>query len=101
MSRKHREQYRSSRPENLEDEIPKEAIPVVQNQPEERPALAEMQAASDSDGDMSGLRCRKCGCGNFRVDYTRPKQNSIMRRRLCRACGFPMLTYERVAGAGS
>lgn len=101
MSRKQREQYRSSRPENLEDEIPKEAIPVVQNQPEERPALAEMQAASDSDGDMSGLRCRKCGCGNFRVDYTRPKENSIMRRRLCRACGFPMLTYERVAGAGS
>ncbi len=101
MSRKHREQYRSSRPENLEDEIPKEAIPVVPNQPEERPALSEMQAASDSDGDMSGLRCRRCGCGNFRVDYTRPKENSIMRRRLCRACGFPMLTYERVAGAGS
>jgi hypothetical protein len=101
VSRKHREQYRSSRPENLEDEIPKEAIPVVPNQPEERPALSEMQAASDSDGDMSGLRCRRCGCGNFRVDYTRPKENSIMRRRLCRACGFPMLTYERVAGAGS
>ncbi len=101
MSRKHREQYRSSRPENLEDEIPKEAIPVVQNQPEERPALAEMQAASDSDGDMSGLRCRKCGCGNFRVDYTRAKLDSIMRKRFCRSCGAHLVTYERAAGSGS
>ncbi len=46
-----------------------------------------------------GLRCRHCGCGHFRVIYTRPTWgNRIMRRRECRHCSRRMTTWEKAGG---
>lgn len=42
-----------------------------------------------------GLVCRKCGCRDLRVKYTRHRDGSIMRRRVCRNCGRLVTTYER------
>ena len=48
--------------------------------------------------EQRGLRCPKCGCGHFRVIYTRSTWGGrIMRRRECRHCGRRIMTYERVA----
>ena len=45
-----------------------------------------------------GLRCPKCGCGHFRVIYTRRSLGEkIMRNRECRHCGRRVITYEHVA----
>ena len=46
-----------------------------------------------------GLRCRKCGCGHFRVIYTRRGSGGkLIRRRECRYCGQRMTTWERSLG---
>jgi len=46
-----------------------------------------------------GLVCRSCGCGHFRVLYTRRAWGGrILRRRECRHCGRRITTYERLAG---
>lgn len=43
-----------------------------------------------------GLECRKCGCRDFHVLYTRPQFGGyIMRVRECRHCGKRLLTRER------
>jgi len=45
-----------------------------------------------------GLECPRCGCGHFRVLYTRRAWGGpILRRRECRHCGRRMTTYEREA----
>lgn len=47
-----------------------------------------------------GLQCPRCGCGHFRVLYTRPAWGGrLLRRRECRHCGRRMTTYEQTAGA--
>jgi transcriptional regulator NrdR family protein len=46
----------------------------------------------------TGLRCRKCGHGRFRVRYTRRKPGAVMRRRECRKCGARITTKEREIG---
>ncbi len=51
---------------------------------------------SEKKKEDHGLCCRHCGCGHFRVIYTRPTWgNRIMRRRECRHCGKRMTTWER------
>jgi len=68
--------------------------------PNERPTLGQLKADGATDeerAEQSGLVCRKCGCHNFRVDYTRPKPDAIMRRRICRNCGAALITWERAA----
>ena len=60
--------------------------------PEDRKSAAQL--ASDVNADV-GLECRKCGCRDFRVYYTRPKDGFIMRRRRCRNCGTLITTYEK------
>ena len=59
------------------------------------PSLADLAAAVSG---KDGLTCRRCGCREFRVYYTRPKEGAIMRRRICRHCGLPITTYERQTG---
>jgi transcriptional regulator NrdR family protein len=52
----------------------------------------------DLVGDR-GLRCRKCGCGRFRVIYTRSAPGAkLVRRRECRNCKARLTTWERVIG---
>jgi len=46
--------------------------------------------------DAEGIVCRRCGCGHFRVLYTRPAtRGGIRRRRECRHCGTRVTTIER------
>lgn len=42
-----------------------------------------------------GIACPKCGCRDFRVIYTRPRDRMIERRRECRHCGRRITTYEK------
>jgi len=45
-----------------------------------------------------GLECPRCGCGHFRVLYTRRAWGGrLLRRRECRYCGQRMTTYEQSA----
>ena len=45
-----------------------------------------------------GLTCPRCGCGHFRVLYTRGAASGrLLRRRECRYCGRRITTYEQVA----
>ncbi len=43
-----------------------------------------------------GLVCRHCGCRHFLTVYTRPRGDSIVRRKRCRNCGKPITTRERI-----
>lgn len=52
-----------------------------------------------TEGDDRGLRCRHCGCGHFRVVYTRRAWGGkLIRRRECRHCGQRITTWERMIG---
>jgi hypothetical protein len=42
-----------------------------------------------------GLVCRKCGCREFFVVYTRKAPGGIRRSRQCRHCGRRVITTER------
>lgn len=49
--------------------------------------------------ESRGLRCRRCGCGHFRVIYTRASfGGKLVRRRECRNCETRITTWERVIG---
>lgn len=65
---------------------------------EQRKSLQELRQEGDLEGDQGGLRCRRCGCCNFKVDYTRARPGLIMRKRICRSCGTHLVTHERAAG---
>jgi hypothetical protein len=45
--------------------------------------------------DDVGLVCRKCGCREFFVVYTRKVLGGIRRLRQCRHCGGRRMTVER------
>jgi transcriptional regulator NrdR family protein len=45
----------------------------------------------------TGLVCRHCGCRHFLTVYTRPRGDSIVRRKRCRHCGEAITTREKVA----
>jgi hypothetical protein len=47
-----------------------------------------------------GLSCRRCGCRDLRVIYTRQRRIGIVRRRECRFCGHRTTTWERQTGDG-
>jgi transcriptional regulator NrdR family protein len=55
--------------------------------------------AQPHTSERRGLVCQRCGCGHFRVIYTRPTRGGrIIRRRECRHCGRRVLTAEEVRG---
>jgi transcriptional regulator NrdR family protein len=54
-----------------------------------------MIAMAEQEQKPVGLVCRKCGCGHFRVVYTRPAGGRIMRKKECRHCGTRIVTFER------
>jgi len=52
-----------------------------------------------SSGNGVGLRCRKCGERQFRVNYTRgSRDGKIVRRRECRNCRTRVTTWEYAIG---
>lgn len=62
----------------------------MNDQPQKPKTLAQMRG-----DDSNGLKCPKCGCQNFRVDYTRNRKDGILRKRFCRNCGTALVTMER------
>ena len=54
-----------------------------------------MHKLANPDG---GLVCRKCGCRDFRVYYTRQRKTCVFRVKICRHCGFKISTTERETG---
>lgn len=55
-----------------------------------------MRAALQPACEPRGLVCPKCGCGHFRVIYTRRAYGGIIRRRReCRHCERRITTWER------
>lgn len=73
-----------------DDPSPQYAEPIIPR----RPSLGELRSAGAAD-NPSGLTCPKCGCKNFRVDYTRNRSSGILRKRFCRQCNHPLVTIER------
>jgi hypothetical protein len=55
----------------------------------------------DDDDKDAGPECRRCGCFDLPVYYTRRRGNKILRRRVCAHCGQPMTTLERDIAAGA
>jgi transcriptional regulator NrdR family protein len=53
----------------------------------------------NSAPSKGGIECPRCGCRHFRVVYTRPRNNAIVRLRECRHCGRRVLTREQSVGA--
>jgi transcriptional regulator NrdR family protein len=61
--------------------------------------MNDAQEKDKEELDVRGLRCQKCGCGQFRVIYTRPAHGAkLVRRRECRNCQARITTWERVIG---
>lgn len=55
-----------------------------------KPCETKHEAKSDR-----GIRCPRCGCGHWRVIYTRPSLTGrVVRRRECRHCGRRITTHE-------
>jgi len=53
-------------------------------------------ATKEQAKDDRGIRCPRCGCGHWRVVYTRAAfGNQLVRRRECRYCGKRLTTTER------
>jgi hypothetical protein len=48
----------------------------------------------DAAKDKRGLECRRCGCRDLRVVYTRERIGGLRRKRRCRNCGKEMWTLE-------
>jgi hypothetical protein len=55
--------------------------------------LAEM--AEEAERGNHGFSCPVCHKQAFRVYYTRPRHDMILRRRLCLCCGYKITTTER------
>ena len=70
------------RAEPAEPEIAVEKKPIV---------LSEVQQERRGE---KGIRCHACGCRRMEVDYTRPRNNFIQRRRVCANCGAVVRTRE-------
>lgn len=52
--------------------------------------------ASLMHDEVRGLQCPRCGCGHFRVIYTRRAWGrTIRRRRECHCCGRRITTWEK------
>ena len=63
----------------------------------DRPTVsAEDMARLGGAIPVKGLRCRVCGCSDFRVLYTSQGVAAIARRRVCRHCGFRVTTAEAI-----
>ena len=56
--------------------------------------LPTMQELAATAAGERGLVCRKCGCRDFRVYYTRQRRLSVFRVRICRHCGAKISTTE-------
>ncbi|KAA0215777.1 MAG: hypothetical protein DYG94_06430 [Leptolyngbya sp. PLA3] len=58
-----------------------------------------MSQAATPRKDEPGLRCPVCGCGHWRVIYTRRRSGGrLVRRRECRHCGKTVTTTEKLNG---
>lgn len=56
--------------------------------------LAEESKDSDDGEQVQGIRCSACWCRHFYVTHTNRVGRRIKRRRICRNCGKPLITWE-------
>jgi len=61
-------------------------------------SLREMADDTAKSEGRAGIRCRKCGCADVRVWYTRPGDGVVKRMRMCRNCGEKFPTHEKECG---
>ena len=59
--------------------------------------MDERQEAENREGKAKGIRCPECGCGHFDVTHSWPEAGRVKRRRVCRNCGRPTTTFEKIA----
>jgi hypothetical protein len=59
--------------------------------------MTDTNVPATSEVRHPGLVCRHCGCRHFLTVYTRPRGDSIVRRKRCRNCGQAVTTRERMA----
>jgi len=60
------------------------------------PAEGKVGTETTEYVEQRGLRCPRCGCGHFRVIYTRSAWGGrIVRRRECRNCAKRVTTTKR------
>jgi len=52
----------------------------------------------DDKEQTGGLVCPKCGCRHLPVYYTRRDSRTIRRTRVCRHCGYRLVTREKIIG---
>lgn len=51
--------------------------------------------------DELGIRCPHCGCRHFKTTHTEPlRDGRIRRRKVCRHCGWRIVTFEASPAAG-
>jgi hypothetical protein len=65
--------------------------------------LAEMQAEAHESalaaGAYLGIECPSCECKHWNTTRTVREKDRIKREKVCRHCGYPMITYEYPEGA--
>lgn len=61
---------------------------------DEKKTLTLQEVAALAAAGQTGLQCRKCGCRDFYVYYTRRRNESIFRVKICRHCGAKIRTSE-------
>lgn len=48
---------------------------------------------------LRGIVCPHCGCRHFHTTHTEPlRDGRIRRRKVCRHCGYRVVTYESRPG---
>ncbi len=62
--------------------------------PTAKPIAPKAPPPAEPPADV-GIACPRCGCRDFRVIYTRPRERRLERRRECRHCGRRITTYEQ------
>ncbi|HOM16568.1 MAG TPA: hypothetical protein PLQ00_04525 [Thermoguttaceae bacterium] len=57
--------------------------------------MEQMKGGEQEKEQAKGLECRRCGCRHFYVTHTlQLPDGRIKRRRVCRHCGTPIVTFE-------
>lgn len=59
-----------------------------------RKSLAEFAAEAAKIEQRDGFLCPSCGCNDWRVRISRLRAGYRQRERICRHCGYPLLTIE-------
>lgn len=68
---------------------------MTESAPNERQPLVLSLMRSEKVAADKGIACQKCGCCDWRVRNSVPRDGEIRRYRVCRHCGNVRRTIER------